>query len=146
MPEVRLNRITGEWVIIATERARRPEEFGRTRERKPLPRFSPTCPFCPGHDEMTPGVTFEVKDEAGAWQVRSVPNKYSALLPEGDADRHDHGLKTYLSGVGLHEVIIETPAHDLTHGAAPGRPRCSTSSTRTGSASPRSTPTPASST
>jgi UDPglucose--hexose-1-phosphate uridylyltransferase len=113
MPEVRLNQITGEWVIIATERARRPEEFAQVRERRALPKFSPTCPFCPGHDEMTPGVTFEVTDGAGGWLVRSVPNKYSALLPDGDTDRHDLGLKTFLSGVGRHEVIIETPAHDV---------------------------------
>lgn len=36
MSEMRQNLITREWVIIATERAKRPDQFTRSRDRKPL--------------------------------------------------------------------------------------------------------------
>ena len=40
MPELRQNRFTKEWVIIATERAKRPEELRNKKERPPLPALS----------------------------------------------------------------------------------------------------------
>ncbi len=111
MPEIRLNLITGEWVIIATERAKRPEEFAHGRQKSAAPAYVPACPFCPGNEAKTPAETFRVAD-GGGWLVRVVPNKFSALTPDGDAVRHDNGFRTFLPGVGLHEVIVETPAHD----------------------------------
>ncbi|MBI4591519.1 MAG: galactose-1-phosphate uridylyltransferase, partial [Candidatus Rokubacteria bacterium] len=53
MSELRLDLATGEWVIIATERARRPHDF-RTPERVPAETPPETCPFCPGHEAQTP--------------------------------------------------------------------------------------------
>jgi UDPglucose--hexose-1-phosphate uridylyltransferase len=48
MPELRHNVLTREWVIIATERAKRPEEFVSKRaDKDPLPSYLATCPFCP---------------------------------------------------------------------------------------------------
>ena len=55
MPELRQNRFTKEWVIMATERAKRPEELRVQREpRPPLPHYSETCPFCPGNERLAP--------------------------------------------------------------------------------------------
>ena len=54
MPEIRHNLLTREWVIIATERAKRPDQFVRKGEKKALPAFEPMCPFCPGNEAMTP--------------------------------------------------------------------------------------------
>lgn len=119
MPEIRLNKVTGEWVIIATERAKRPEEFVERRERPVAPAHSPTCPFCPGNEDRTPPQTSSLTDRDGRWLVRTVPNKFSALVPEGATVRHDNGMRTHLSGVGLHEVIVETPSHDLTTALLP---------------------------
>ena len=84
MSEVRLNRITGDWVIIATERAKRPEEFVRKKEKKELPGHVATCPFCAGNEDQTPPETLSLMGPDGKWSVRSVPNKFSALSPEGD--------------------------------------------------------------
>ena len=53
MPELRQNRFTKEWVIVATERAKRPEELRVQRDsRPPLPHYSETCPFCPGNERL----------------------------------------------------------------------------------------------
>lgn len=119
MPEVRLNRITGDWVIIAKERARRPEEFRHEAKSRVVPVHSETCPFCPGNEAMTPRETLRIVDDAGRWRVRAVPNKFSALTPEGSIEKKRDDFKECLTGVGLHEVIIESPLHDTTTALLP---------------------------
>ena len=54
MPELRQNFFTKEWVIIATERAKRPEELAMHRQAQEVPAFVETCPFCPGNEAKTP--------------------------------------------------------------------------------------------
>jgi UDPglucose--hexose-1-phosphate uridylyltransferase len=114
MPEIRHNIITREWVIIATERARRPEDFAKANPRRSevAPHVA-TCPFCPGNEAMTPPETFRLPGN-GDWQVRLIPNKFSALDAKGELVRKSSGLKRIISGVGRHEVIIESPAHNKT--------------------------------
>ncbi|MBZ5587158.1 MAG: galactose-1-phosphate uridylyltransferase [Acidobacteriia bacterium] len=119
MPEIRSNPVTGDWVIIATERARRPEEFTQKRHKAVLPPLAPECPFCPGNEAQTPAEQFRVAAPGGGWLVRSVPNRYAALTPEGTVERHVNGFRTCLDGIGLHEVILETPAHNLTMALLP---------------------------
>lgn len=118
MPELRLNLITREWVIIAEERARRPEDFRAESERSSLPPFSETCPFCPGNERRTPPETFSLKDENG-WRIRVMPNKFAALSHDGERRRDNGGIKRTLSGVGIHEVIVETPFHNMTTALMP---------------------------
>ena len=113
MPELRHNILTREWVIIATERAKRPEEFARKKEKKELPSHSPTCPFCPGNEHMTPPATRVVPGD-GSWRVRVAPNKFPALSKEGERLRVSQGVRRMVSGVGVHEVIVETPSHNKT--------------------------------
>jgi UDPglucose--hexose-1-phosphate uridylyltransferase len=114
MPELRHNVITQEWVIIATERAKRPEEFAkRKKEKKVLPAYVPTCPFCPGNEKMTPPETYVVPGPSG-WSVRVTPNKFAALAYEGKRERFIQGIRRTVSGVGIHEVIVETPDHSKT--------------------------------
>ncbi len=112
MPEVRLNRITGDWVIIATERAKRPHEFIQKKEKKELSGYAETCPFCAGNENQTPPETMRLAGSDGKWLVRCVPNKYSALSTEGIIIKKKTDFKQYISGVGLHEVIIEAPEHN----------------------------------
>jgi len=114
MPELRHNVITKEWVIIATERARRPEEFAKkNKDAKPIPSYVPTCPFCPGNEKMTPPETFVVPDTTG-WKVRVTPNKFAALSYVGEREQFVQGIRRSVTGVGIHEVIVETPDHSKT--------------------------------
>lgn len=119
MPELRLNVVTREWVIISTERAKRPSDFRNNREKRHLPHHLPTCPFCPGNEHKTPMERYRIAD-GDNWKVRVVANKFPALSPVGEKiRREDGGLKKTVTGVGVHEVIIESPAHDLTTGLLP---------------------------
>jgi len=118
MSEVRLNPITREWVIIAKEKGKKPEDFIIVKENRKPPEFLKTCPFCPGNETVTPKETFKICDEKG-WKIRVVPNKFAMLSNEGERARSHTGLHKNVNGVGTHEVIIETPIHNLTTATMP---------------------------
>jgi UDPglucose--hexose-1-phosphate uridylyltransferase len=115
MPELRRDPVLGRWVIIATERAQRPNDFAR----RPEPQAAAFCPFCPGHEESTPPEILAYRGEGAranqpGWSLRVVPNRFPALMIEGGLDREGHGMYDKMNGVGAHEVIIETPEHSRT--------------------------------
>ena len=84
MPEVRSNPITGDWVIIATERARRPEEFARkTPQARARRRSRRIALSAQATRSRTPAEQFRVPAPDGGWLVRAVPNRFAALTPEG---------------------------------------------------------------
>jgi UDPglucose--hexose-1-phosphate uridylyltransferase len=113
MPELRRDPIVGRWVIIATERAKRPSDLTRKVDPAPVA----LCPFCPGHEDKTPrevyvsGRPHSAPPDSPGWGVRVVPNRYPALKIEGDLDRQGEGIYDRMNGIGAHEVIIETPDH-----------------------------------
>jgi UDPglucose--hexose-1-phosphate uridylyltransferase len=111
MAELRLNLVTREWVIIATERAKNPEEFVQ-HNHKTIPAFAHSCPFCPGNELRTPGEVMRATAENG-WRVRVTQNKFPALSPEGEKRRTNKGLRHLVTGVGRHEIIIESPVHNM---------------------------------
>ncbi len=114
MPELRQNAITRDWVVIASERARRPDEFARgTEGQAQLPRYSEDCPFCAGNERETLPETFALRDERG-WKVRVIPNKFPALELHGTRIRKIEGVYRSMTAVGVHEVVIEHPRHDIT--------------------------------
>jgi UDPglucose--hexose-1-phosphate uridylyltransferase len=113
MPELRHDPIQRRWVIIATERARRPSDFSIERE---LPGNGKQCPFCYGNEARTPPEIRAFRDipssDGPGWKVRVVSNKFPALRIEGEQERAAVGHYDRMNGIGAHEVIIETPQHD----------------------------------
>ena len=114
MPELRQNRFTKEWVIIATERAKRPKDLVMQRPLRHLPKYDAKCPFCPGNENLTPPELLRVSAGRNVWQVRVVPNKFAALLHNQEPVRTVHRSKRTINGFGFHEVIVETPDHSST--------------------------------
>jgi UDPglucose--hexose-1-phosphate uridylyltransferase len=115
MPELRKDPITDRWVIISTDRARRPSDFVReTTPSTPSTRF---CPFCPGNEGKTPPEVLAYRNGSSpnehGWSLRVVPSKFPVLGIEGDLDRQGEGLFDKMQGIGAHEVVIETPEHAL---------------------------------
>jgi UDPglucose--hexose-1-phosphate uridylyltransferase len=117
VPELRKDPITGRWVIIATDRVRRPSDFSRESVVIQGGRF---CPFCPGNELKTPSEVLAYRNGGGSnspgWTVRVVPNKFPALRVEGNLERQGEGMYDKMDGLGAHEVIIETPDHQATLG------------------------------
>ncbi len=112
MPELRQNFFTKEWVIIATERAKRPEDLATHRPPREVPSFVETCPFCPGNESKTPPeVTRYPMDSSEPWSVRVIPNKFAALSPDVQPTRSLQHLRRRVNGFGFHEVIIDSPDH-----------------------------------
>lgn len=117
MSELRQDVTTREWVIIAPERGKRPQQ--NPKKKSPfmddIPNWDSSCPFCPGNETETPGEVYRIPpaDESPEWTVRVVPNRFAALTPEGDTTRIEEGpFSRKMGGFGIHEVIIDTPFHN----------------------------------
>jgi UDPglucose--hexose-1-phosphate uridylyltransferase len=118
MSEIRQDITTNEWVIIATDRAKRPHDF--VKPHKPLPpEFDPKCPFCPGNEAKTPPEVLGYRSggapNSPGWWIRVIPNKFAALSPKGAGGPKrdvEAGFFRKMDGVGRHEVLIESPKHN----------------------------------
>jgi UDPglucose--hexose-1-phosphate uridylyltransferase len=114
MGEIRQDKATKQWVIYAPARGKRPHDYQRREQQQDLPRRDPECPFCPGNEGMLPAILMEhAGPHPDGWQTRVVPNKFPALTKEGHASRHLEGIYVAMPGYGRHEVIIESPWHNL---------------------------------
>ncbi len=109
MSELRYCPIKHRWTIVAPERKQRPYEFLRPdHEEAPS---AEADPFAAGNETLTPPEIFAIPalDGSGGWQVRVFANKFPVLRVEGEVQREGVGLNDTVSGVGAHEVIVETP-------------------------------------
>jgi len=118
MPEFRWDPITGRSVIIAAGRSKRPRLHGAGNGQA---RGEP-CPFCPGNEALTPPEIWALREHHSAadkpgWTVRVVPNKYPALEDHGALTVKRDSFYESLNGLGIHEVIIESPDHEINMGA-----------------------------
>jgi UDPglucose--hexose-1-phosphate uridylyltransferase len=126
VPELRKDPIVGRWVIISTDRAKRPTDF----VREAVKIKGGFCPFCYGNENKTPpeilayrpstNGSASPKDGAG-WTVRVVPNKFPALGIEGNLNKQAEGMFDKMNGIGAHEVVIETPDHNSTLASLPAK-------------------------
>ena len=114
MSELRKDPVVERWVIVATERSKRPHaNLIETESDRDEP-----CPFCAGREGETPPEVLAYRDPSTkantpGWRVRVVPNKYPALASVGDLSLTAASPYQAMSGVGAHEVIIESPRHCL---------------------------------
>ncbi|HEX9820456.1 MAG TPA: galactose-1-phosphate uridylyltransferase [Methylomirabilota bacterium] len=120
MPELRKDPVVGRWVIISTERGRRPSDF----PVQPVLARGGSCVFCPGNEDKTPpeilaGRPPDSAPDTPGWSLRVVPNKFPALRIEGELEPSGEGLYDRMNGVGAHEVVIESPRHEATLSTLP---------------------------
>lgn len=114
MPELRKDPVIGRWVIIATERSLRPNDYKIESEEKN--KDLSKCPFEEGNESLTPPEILSYRKpntnkNGPGWWVRVVPNKFPALRIEGELDKRGVGMYDMMNGIGAHEVVIETPNH-----------------------------------
>ena len=108
-PEFRRDPLHHTWVVFAPERQRRPNDFAPT-----VLQTGALDPFAEGNERLTPPEVYAVRKEKTkpnepGWRVRVVPNRYPAMRVEGQLEATPDGLYDRLTGLGAHEVIIETP-------------------------------------
>jgi len=123
--EVRKDYLLDRWVVIATERGRRPTDFKRERDEERG--GTDKCPLCPGNEHMTPPAVLvylksgrkirKLKDKDGLrhknWLIRCIPNLYPAFTPPEDTSSKVPIMKgkDLTAAVGHHEVLVESPNH-----------------------------------
>ena len=103
--ELRQNPITGNWVVITKEEGHDYSDYNEPAN----------CPFCPGNEDATPPEIYSIGEErspnAPGWSLRVVSDKFPTLQIEGMLERRGNGLFNMMSGIGAHELVVETPDH-----------------------------------
>ncbi len=121
--ELRKDYLLNRWVVIATERKRRPTDFVKKIKEE----ATGACPFCPDHEIETPpailvylpsnGEIRKDKDKNGYrhknWLIRCFPNLYPAFTPPKNAEEAEAGARHIPTlAFGHHEILAESPRHD----------------------------------
>jgi UDPglucose--hexose-1-phosphate uridylyltransferase len=110
--QLRLDPLTGRWVVISLDRAERLMDFAR--RSLPVEFEERPCPFCPGHEEKTPPA-LETYGPNGDWLVRVVPNLFPAFAGNQPmVVDHIGPVFTEAPASGIHEVLVFTPDHTAT--------------------------------
>jgi UDPglucose--hexose-1-phosphate uridylyltransferase len=114
LPQLRQDLITGRWVAVATERAKRPDSFTQAPREQVVAKD--VCPFCPGHEGMTPPEVLAYRSpgmqaNGPGWSVRVVPNLYAAFRLEPDGQDYHQGRFNQRDAIGACEVLISSPDH-----------------------------------
>ena len=118
MSEIRQGQAPKRWATMATERAERPHDLAARKTREPRAKQrSPDCPSCPENESMTPPEVYAFREEgdpanAPGWQVRVVSNLFAAVSPEGEPEIQQPYCFTSITGVGAHDVLIESSIHN----------------------------------
>jgi UDPglucose--hexose-1-phosphate uridylyltransferase len=107
-PDFRRDPLHNIWVAYAPERQRRPQDYSPVTLAD-----GAIDPFATGNERLTPPEIFATRPEdskpnSPGWRVRVVPNRYPAMRIEGPLQASPEGLYDRVTGVGAHEVIIET--------------------------------------
>jgi UDPglucose--hexose-1-phosphate uridylyltransferase len=114
MSRLRKDPVVGRWIIISTERPKKPQDY---HTEEPEDDVTPAeCPFCGGNESKTPAEIASFRAEKTqpnkeGWWVRVIPSKFPVLHVEGSLEREGSGIYDWMNGIGAHEIIIETPEH-----------------------------------
>ncbi|NLV17146.1 MAG: galactose-1-phosphate uridylyltransferase [Syntrophomonadaceae bacterium] len=114
--EIRKDLVRDNWVVIATGRAIKPTDLPVPAQGTAVKK-SGFCPFCEGNEMVTPPEILAnripgSKENGPGWTARTIPNKFSAFSLETPFKTETNGIYSYMSGFGVHEVVLETPEHD----------------------------------
>jgi len=113
MSEWRKDPIVDRWVIIATERSKRPSNYKEIKDEM----SSNECPLCEGNEKQTPPEIIAYREQGTSkdtpgWWMRVVPNKFPAVDIKGQPNLQERGVYQFMPGVGAHEVIVESTKHE----------------------------------
>jgi UDPglucose--hexose-1-phosphate uridylyltransferase len=109
--QLRRDPLSGRQLIVAPGRGRRPNAGHDDSDA----RRSEGCPFCPGNEDQTPPASLEFPEREGVhgWYVRVVPNRFPIVSEEHASLPGAKARFVPSDALGFHEVVVETPEHDL---------------------------------
>jgi len=112
VPQLRQNIITGEWVVIAPERAKRPQDFMIPKSVKVVDKNK--CPFCVGSEGYKAN---EKIQQASTENIYVIENRFPAFVEEESKASvrsfyPESGFYRARPSVGDHEVIV-VKNHDI---------------------------------
>ncbi|KAF8714184.1 hypothetical protein HU200_028197 [Digitaria exilis] len=123
--EARRDAVFGRWVVFSPARSRRPNDLKSHNPTNPSPgpgEPRPSCPFCAGREsECAPQIFRVPPDGSLPWRIRVIENLYPALRRDlepppaaaPDAEAEEEPGERAVPGFGFHDVVIETPSHDV---------------------------------
>lgn len=104
--ELRQDLVMGDWVVIATGRAKRPEEFALKEKKAVENNSEEACLFCDPEASGQEKDVLTYEDSNGQWSLRVFPNKYPAFSRGKKTKHFEEGPYFGMDGVGYHEVIV----------------------------------------
>jgi len=106
LSELRQDLVTGDWVVIATGRAKRPDEFAAHKRSKIEEDSEKPCIFCYPEESGQEKDVLIYEKSNGDWSLRIFPNKYPAFS-RGKKIRHfEEGPYFGMDSAGYHEVVV----------------------------------------
>ena len=102
--QLRQDLVTGDWVVIATGRAKRVQEY--VKKREPYAQLESLCPFCFPEDTGQEKDVLVYRRSDGDWSLRVFPNKFPAFSRSRPVRHIEEGPYFAMDGVGYHEVIV----------------------------------------
>lgn len=109
--ELRFDLISKDWVIIATNRGKRPEMF-KKEKRKKIKIPQKNCPFCQINSQKKPVLIFPTKNKINQeipknWTLVVIPNKFPAFISCPKLDKKNEGpFYQTINAAGFHEVVV----------------------------------------
>jgi len=105
--ELRQDIVTGDWVVIATGRAKRPEDFvDNAYSTNDLDSDIENCLFCDPLKSGQEKDTLIYSKDDGDWTLRVFPNKYPVFSRGRIPKSLSEGPYFGMTGTGYHEVIV----------------------------------------
>lgn len=106
--QLRQDIITGDWVVIATGRGKRPDDF-KKRKEKEITENDEECLFCDTEKSHQKKDVLIYKDADNEWTLKVFPNKFPAFsqpIALRKLIHQEEGPYFWMEGVGYHEVIV----------------------------------------
>ena len=106
MSELRRDIVSGDWVIMAPERAKRPHDFLPEKKRR-IPSPKSKCPFEKLEETGNWPPILLIPNNPRNWKVAVIPNKYPALTHTNVCGVvMKSGLYDYRAGTGYHDLVV----------------------------------------
>lgn len=104
--ELRQDPVTGDWVVIATGRGKRPEEFANQDKEEVSQDSDHKCFFCYPEETGQEKDVLIYTDSKNDWTLRVFPNKYPAFSRGKRMKHWEEGPYFGMDGTGYHELVV----------------------------------------